>query len=61
MNKSNKENIKMLQNDAVRTLQYDSEIRVAQTSSANEPRGNIYITIYKNPRRFSFGMLMIHI
>lgn len=29
----------MLQNDAVRTLQYDSEIRVAQTGSPTEPRG----------------------
>lgn len=30
---------KMLQNDAVRTLQYDSEIRVAQQPNPSEPRG----------------------
>ncbi|KAL7736902.1 hypothetical protein ACLKA6_008780 [Drosophila palustris] len=41
----------MLQNDAVRTLQYDSEIRVAQTSSSTEPR--VYdsqISITSQPR-----------
>ncbi|ALC42265.1 CG9084 [Drosophila busckii] len=41
----------MLQNDAVRNLQYDSEIRVAQTSTASEPR--VYdsqITITAQPR-----------
>lgn len=31
----------MLQNDAVRTLQYDSEIRVAQTTNEAEPRGKL--------------------
>ncbi|KAH8371874.1 hypothetical protein KR093_009208, partial [Drosophila rubida] len=41
----------MLQNDAVRTLQYDSEIRVAQTTSPTEPR--VYdsqISITSQPR-----------
>jgi len=33
----------MLQNDAVRTLQYDSEIRVAQQPSSSEPRGKLGI------------------
>lgn len=37
----------MLQNDAVRNLQYDSEIRVAQ-QSRSEPRGLLYIISIHN-------------
>ncbi|KAH8237187.1 hypothetical protein KR038_006212 [Drosophila bunnanda] len=42
----------MLQNDAVRTLQYDSEIRVAQQPSPTEPRVfDSHISITSQPRR----------
>ncbi|KAH8348051.1 hypothetical protein KR084_003453, partial [Drosophila pseudotakahashii] len=41
----------MLQNDAVRTLQYDSEIRVAQQPSPSEPRVyDSHISITSQPR-----------
>ncbi|KRF97591.1 uncharacterized protein Dwil_GK20657, isoform B [Drosophila willistoni] len=41
----------MLQNDAVRTLQYDSEIRVAQQSSNTEPRVyDSHVSITSQPR-----------
>ncbi|KAH8233591.1 hypothetical protein KR026_010076, partial [Drosophila bipectinata] len=41
----------MLQNDAVRTLQYDSEIRVAQQPSPTEPRVfDSHISITSQPR-----------
>ncbi|SPP73976.1 phospholipid scramblase 3 [Drosophila guanche] len=41
----------MLQNDAVRTLQYDSEIRVAQQQSPTEPRVyDSHISITSQPR-----------